>query len=131
MTNAAFRVLIVDDELNIRAGLAKALRDEAYSISMAATATEAWELFYREQHQLVITDLRMSGSMSGLDLVRQIKAERPEALVLLFSAHITTETEIEAIRLGALACIAKPFDLEMLRHQVRRAYEVFLAERSE
>jgi two-component system NtrC family response regulator len=123
MSNSAFRILIVDDELNIRAGLAKALTNEAYSISTAENAAEAWDLFQREPQQLVITDLKMPGPKSGLDLVRQIKEEWPETLVLLVTAHGTIETAVEAMRLGAHDYIAKPVDLEMLRHQVRRAFE--------
>lgn len=123
MSNSAFRILIVDDELNIRAGLAKALTNEAYSISTAENAAEAWDLFQRQPQQLVITDLKMPGPESGLDLVRQIKEEWPETLVLLVTAHGTIETAVEAMRLGAHDYIAKPVDLEMLRHQVRRAFE--------
>jgi two-component system NtrC family response regulator len=123
MSNSAFRILIVDDELNIRAGLAKALTNEAYSISTAENAAEAWDLFQRQPQQLVITDLKMPGPKSGLDLVRQIKEEWPETLVLLVTAHGTIETAVEAMRLGAHDYIAKPVDLEMLRHQVRRAFE--------
>ena len=123
MSNPGFRILIVDDELNIRAGLAKALTNEAYSISTAENAAEAWGLFQREPQHLVITDLKMPGPSSGLDLIRQIKDAWLETLVLLVTAHGTIETAVEAMRLGAHDYIAKPVDLEMLRHQVRRAFE--------
>ena len=123
MSDAVFRILIVDDELNIRSGLTKALANKMYEISTAEDVASAWELFCRECNQLVITDLKMPGSLSGLDLLKQIKHERPETLVLVITAHGTIETAVEAMRLGAHDYISKPVDLEMLRHQVRRAFE--------
>jgi two-component system, NtrC family, response regulator AtoC len=79
--------------------------------------------FEREMHHLVITDLKMPGELSGLDLVRRIKEQRPETLVLLITAHGTIETAVEAMRFGAHDYIVKPVDLGMLRLQVRRAFE--------
>jgi DNA-binding NtrC family response regulator len=85
MTDSVFRILIVDDESNIRMGLSKALASEMYEISTAEDAASAWVVFCRECSQLVITDLKMPGSLSGLDLVQQIKHERPETLVLVIT----------------------------------------------
>jgi DNA-binding NtrC family response regulator len=100
-----------------------ALEEESYEVSTAQDATEAWELFRRTPYQLVITDLKMPGPISGLDLVRDIKHGWPETLILVITAHGTIETAVEAMRLGAHDYIAKPVDLDMLGHQVRRAYE--------
>lgn len=118
-----FRILIVDDEPNIRSGLALALEEEAYEVATAQDASEAWDRFRRSPYQLVITDLKMPGSLSGLDLVRDIKHSWPETLILVITAHGTIETAVEAMRLGAHDYIAKPVDLEMLGMQVRRAFE--------
>jgi DNA-binding NtrC family response regulator len=123
MSEPRFRILVVDDEPNIRSGLAMALEEESYEVSTAQDATEAWELFRRTPYQLVITDLKMPGPISGLDLVRDIKHGWPETLILVITAHGTIETAVEAMRLGAHDYIAKPVDLDMLGHQVRRAYE--------
>jgi two-component system NtrC family response regulator len=71
----------------------------------------------------VITDLKMPGPLTGLDLVRDIKHGWPETLILVITAHGTVETAVEAMRLGAHDYLAKPVDLEMLAHQVRNAYE--------
>jgi YesN/AraC family two-component response regulator len=73
MSEATFRILIVDDEPHIRSGLALALEEESYAVSTAGVASEAWALFQRTPHQLVITDLKMPGPTSGMDLVRDIR----------------------------------------------------------
>lgn len=123
MTGETFRILIVDDEPNIRAGLAKALEGDDYEVSTAQDATEALRLFRAHHHLLVITDLRMPGASSGIDLVRQIKYERPETLLIVITAHGSVETAVEAMKLGAHDYIAKPVDLGALRLQVRNAFE--------
>jgi len=123
MSNEPFRILVVDDEPNIRSGLRLALEEQSYEVSTAADAPEAWSLFRRQPHQLVITDLKMPGPLSGLDLVRDIKHGWPETLILVITAHGTVETAVQAMRLGAHDYLAKPVDLEILGHQVGNAFE--------
>jgi DNA-binding NtrC family response regulator len=123
MSDRNFRILIVDDEPNIRSGLAKALADQADEIAVCRDGTEALTQFRLGHHQLVITDLRMPGAVSGLDLIKAIKHERPETALLVITAHGSVETAVEAMRYGAHDYISKPPDLEMLRLQVRNAYE--------
>src|SRR4051812_6387623 len=124
MSHASFRILVVDDEPNIRSGLVLALEEESpYEVSTAADGSEAWSQFQHAPHQLVITDLKMPGPLSGLDLVRSIKHGWPETLILVITAHGTVETAVEAMRLGAHDYLAKPVDLEMLGLHVRKAYE--------
>jgi two-component system response regulator AtoC len=118
-----FRILIVDDEPNIRFGLAKALAGEADEVAVAKDGTEALALFQQAHHHLVITDLKMPGGESGLELVKRIKHERPETLILVITAHGSVETAVEAMRQGAHDYISKPVDLSMVRLLVRNAYE--------
>ena len=122
MRDASFRILIVDDEPHIRSGLAKALVDEADEVAVAADGAEAWQLFQRDRHDLVITDLKMPGEISGLELLRRIKFDRPETLVLVITAHGSIETAVEAMRQGAHDYISKPVDVAMVRLVVRNAY---------
>jgi two-component system NtrC family response regulator len=123
MTQHGFRILIVDDEPNIRTGLAKGLAGEADQLCTAADAEQALAEFRRYGHQVVITDLKMPGQLSGIDLLREIKQTRPETVVLVITAHGTIETAVEAMRHGAHDFVAKPVDLSMLRLQVRNAWE--------
>jgi len=121
MNEQSFQILIVDDEPNIRSGLAMGLAGAGFDIATASDASEARALFERTPHDLVITDLRMPGPLSGLDLVREIKDGWPETLILVITAHGSIETAVEAMRLGAHDYIAKPVDLPMLRLQVAKA----------
>ncbi len=123
MNTETFPILIVDDEPNIRTGLARALECESYAISTAKDAEEAMQLFREIGHLLVLTDLKMPGSNSGIDLIRTIKDERPETLIIVITAHGTIETAVEAMRLGAHDYLSKPIDLGTLRLQVRNAFE--------
>jgi two-component system NtrC family response regulator len=123
MNDRNFRILIVDDEPNIRSGLAKALAAEADEVATARDGSEALALFRSSRHDLVITDLKMPGALSGLDLVKEIKHERPETLILVITAHGSVETAVEAMRRGAHDYISKPVDIGMLRLQVCNAYE--------
>ncbi len=123
MSDEPFRILVFDDEPNIRSGLKLALEEQSHDVSTAGDAAEAWDQFRRRPHQLVITDLKMPGPRSGLDLVRDIKHGWPETLILVITAHGTVETAVEAMRLGAHDYLAKPVDLEILGHQVRKAFE--------
>ncbi|CAN5248312.1 sigma-54 dependent transcriptional regulator [soil metagenome] len=123
MSAKNFRILIVDDEPNIRAGLAKGLASEADEAAVAKDGSEALALFRQSHHHLVITDLKMPGTVSGLDLVKQIKHERPETLILVITAHGSVETAVMAMRQGAHDYISKPVDLNILRLLVRNARE--------
>lgn len=123
MSARNFRILIVDDEPNIRSGLAKGLAGEADEVAVAKDGVEALALFRQARHHLVITDLKMPGTVSGLDLVKQIKHERPDTLILVITAHGSVETAVESMRQGAYDYISKPVDLAMLRLLVRNAYE--------
>ncbi|MGE3806260.1 MAG: sigma-54-dependent transcriptional regulator [Gemmataceae bacterium] len=123
MRDRSFRILIADDEPNIRSGLARALAEEADAVTTAKDAAEALSHFRRTTHHLVITDLRMPGPETGLAMIRQMKHERPETLILVITAHGSIETAVDAMRLGAHDYLSKPLDVNVLRLHVRNAYE--------
>lgn len=123
MTNPGFRILIVDDEPNIRSGLAKGLINEADSIDTAKDSDEALLMFAKHEYQLVIADVRLHCSMGGIELMRKLLSARPQTAVIVITAHGTVETAVEAMRAGAFDFIAKPLDLNLVRQQVRKARE--------
>lgn len=121
--NNSFRILIVDDEPNIRSGLAKGLAREADCVDTAASVNEALDKFDTSSFQLVIADIRMPGDRDGLDLVALIRQRDPEAITIVITAHGTIETAVEAMRRGAYDFITKPVDLNLVRSQVAKAAE--------
>ena len=123
MSSDLFRVLIVDDEPNIRSGLAKGLVGAADLLETAGSPDEALDKFSKDLYQLVIADVRLNSNMDGIQLVREILHRRPQTAVIVITAHGTVETAVEAMRAGALDFISKPLDLNLVRQQVRKARE--------
>lgn len=115
------KILITDDERGSREAL-RLIFSTDYAVFLAATAEEALVVLAREQIDLVMLDVMMPGR-SGLDLLRQMHVEYPDLPVIMVSASTAIPPVVEAIRLGAVDFIGKPFDVENLRHVVRRAIE--------
>ena len=115
------RILIVDDERGSRESLRLVFSRE-FTVLLAATAREALDALAREPIDLVLLDVILPGS-SGIDVLRQIHASYPGLPVIMVSASTAIPPVVEAIRLGALDFVNKPFDVEALRHAVRRALE--------
>jgi len=116
------RVLIVDDEPSMRDMLAIALDEEGYELAMAADGEEAAAKLQAEPFDLVISDIRMPG-MDGMELLRWARAASPDTEVILITAHASTDSAIEAVRLGAYDYVTKPFDVAELKVSVHRALE--------
>ncbi|WP_372719898.1 sigma-54-dependent transcriptional regulator [Novipirellula sp.] len=123
MSSEPFAVLIVDDEPNIRSGLAKGLAGEADLVKTAGDADDALDQFNKGSFQLVIADVRLNSSMTGIELLEKIRYLRPTTAVIVITAHGTVETAVDAMRAGAFDFILKPLDLNLIRQQVRKARE--------
>jgi DNA-binding NtrC family response regulator len=115
-----FRLLVVDDEKNIREGLAVSLEMDGYDVVTAADGKEGLRRFGRGDIDLVITDLRMPG-LSGEELLRHIGAESPGVPVIVLTGHGTVENAVEAMRQGAWDFLTKPVNLDHLGQLVKRA----------
>jgi two-component system, NtrC family, response regulator AtoC len=116
-------ILVIDDEPNIRSGLAKGLRGEAHLVEVAEDGEQGWAKFQQGKYEIVITDLRLPGEIDGLEVVQRIHDQHPETHVIVITAHGTVETAVEAMRRGAYDFVTKPVDLNVIRHQVRKAAE--------
>jgi two-component system, NtrC family, response regulator PilR len=116
------RVLVVDDEAGMRDFLSILLRKEGYGVSVADGAEKALEMASRGEFDLVISDISMPG-LSGIDVLRQARAASPDTPVILITAYASTETAVEALKLGAYDYLIKPFDVEELKAVVRNALE--------
>jgi len=116
-----FHILIVDDEPNIRSGLAKGLEKEADRIETAGTVNEALDIFDAGNFQLIIADVRLPGDRDGLELVSLIQQRKPSTTAIVITAHGTVENAVDAMRRGAFDFISKPVDLNLIRQQVAKA----------
>ncbi|GHV84645.1 acetoacetate metabolism regulatory protein AtoC [Spirochaetia bacterium] len=115
-----FRLLIADDEKNIREGLAAALEMEGHEVVTAADGGEGWLRFEKGDIDLVITDLRMPG-MSGEEFQRKVTAASPGIPVIILTGHGTVENAVAAMRNGAYDFLTKPVNLDHLSMLVKRA----------
>jgi DNA-binding NtrC family response regulator len=120
------RILIVDDEPNIRQGLAEALHDQGYDIEQAASGEIALERFGLTSFDLVLADLVMEG-MDGLDLLKEVNRLWPKTEVVIITAHGTIETAVKALKEGAYDYLTKPINVKRFRsyvHNILRDQEL-------
>ncbi len=117
-----FTILVIDDEKNIREGLAMALEDEGYETLLAADGREGLDIALKENIDLVITDLRMP-ELSGEEVLKQVITKTPGVPVIVLTGHGTVETAVDAMRVGAYDFLTKPLDLERLFLLVKRALQ--------
>jgi len=115
-------LLIVDDEVNVRAALSKMLGKEGFAVSCAGSGPEALHRLGRERFHLVITDLKMPG-MDGIELLKQIRSADPQIEVIVMTAYGTIETAVTAMREGAYDYITKPLDFERLSVLIQKALQ--------
>jgi two-component system, NtrC family, response regulator PilR len=115
-------ILVVDDERSMREILEIMLGKEGFNVQVAKSAEMALENVAERVPDLIITDLKMKGG-SGLDLLRQVKSRFPGVEVIVITAFATTETALEALKLGAYDYITKPFDVNEIKVVVHRALE--------
>ena len=116
------RVLVVDDEVNIRNALVKILGGRGFHATAAASAHEALGLVEQGQYQVVVTDLRLPG-MDGIDLIKSLKASHPDIEVIVVTAFGAVETAVEAMKQGAYDYITKPIDHPRLALLIEKAVE--------
>jgi DNA-binding NtrC family response regulator len=117
-----FTILVVDDEKNIREGLAESLGLDGYAVRTAADGAEGLRAVENGDIDLVITDLRMP-ALSGGELLASVSGRYPGIPVIVLTGHGTIEDAVEAMRHGAFDFLTKPVNLDHLTLLVRRALE--------
>jgi len=125
MSRKTGSILLVDDEAKIRNALAQALREEGHEVVALGNPREAQRLLTRGTYDVLIVDNLMP-ELTGLDLIRDVVSstagsERPQ--ILMMTAHATIESAIEAMKLGALDYLQKPFEIDELLVVVNRAID--------
>jgi DNA-binding NtrC family response regulator len=117
------RILLVDDEPNLRKVLGALLQQDGYEVLAEADGKSALARVRgapADTFDIVITDLRMPG-MDGLELLRVLTREEPGLPVVVLTAHGTVDTAVEAVKLGALDFMEKPFDRDQINQVVTKA----------
>jgi two-component system response regulator AtoC len=116
------KILVADDEINIREALATILEGEGYGVCAVASAEEAMSRLGEDFFQVVISDMRMDGG-SGMDLLRWMRAHCPETEMILLTAYGSVEDAVEAMKLGAYDYLSKPVDRRRLSLLIGKALE--------
>src|SRR5580658_3243115 len=114
------RILLIEDDASIAASLQKVLRAEGYDVAVCGRGDEGLERATSQFHDVVVTDLRLPG-LGGLELVGRLHATKPKQPIILMTAHGTTETAIEATKVGACDYLLKPFEADELLDMVATA----------
>jgi CheY-like chemotaxis protein len=115
-------ILVVDDEKNIRLTMSHSLEPLGMKVQTAINGEEALQKLEETQFGLVFLDLKMPG-MEGMDVLRRIKDDWPAIRVIIITAHGTIETAVEAMKLGAVDFVQKPFTPDEIRDLATQVLE--------
>jgi len=116
------RILIVEDEKSMREVLKILLEEEGYDTTSAADGLQAIEKIQQDIFDLVITDIKMPRA-DGFEVLRKVREISPSSIVIMITAFGTTESTIEAMKLGAYDYIHKPFKIDEIRLIINKAFE--------
>jgi DNA-binding NtrC family response regulator len=122
MDRSRVRILVVDDERGLCAGIQEALRREGYTVDASTDALDALQLAQQQLYNLVLTDMKMP-KLSGLELLAKVREKNADTLFILMTAYGTVESAVEAMKKGAYDYLSKPLDMQRLRALVMKALE--------
>ena len=116
-------ILLIDDDESLRRVTEYRLKEDGYEVIAAADGQQGLALFQSSPVSLVLTDVRMP-KMEGMDLLTRLKTIQPDLPVIMMTAHGTIASAVEAMKLGAVDYLTKPFSKEQLAASVQRALEL-------
>jgi DNA-binding NtrC family response regulator len=122
LNRPAIRLLIVDDDTQLRQTLARRFQREGWSVTEAVNGTEAIALAERKRFDVALLDLHLPDT-TGIALLERIKDVQPELEAIMLTAHGSMETAIDAMKRGAYDYLTKPFHLPDLEIHLEKAYE--------
>ena len=112
------RILIIDDDENIRKVLTTILEDEGYDVESVDTAKKAIERTRRKFYNLALIDIRLP-DMEGIELLTKMKNTTPKIRKIIITGYPTLQNAVEAVNRGADAYIMKPFDMEKVLEEIK------------
>ncbi len=116
------RILVVDDEMIVCESCQRILEEEGLEVEIALSGAEAFAKMKENPFDIVITDLKMPG-IDGMEVLRTIRKEYPDTIVIMITGFSTVETAVEAMKLGAFDYIPKPFTPDEVTIVVKKAIE--------
>lgn len=125
--SAKISIMIVDDEESIREFLQIMLKREGYTVDTVANPIEALKLMEKKSYEIVISDLTMP-QMTGIELLGKIKTQNPDTAVIMITAFGSTETAVEAMKLGASDYILKPFQIDAIKLAIKKILKTIALE---
>jgi heterodisulfide reductase subunit A len=117
-----FRILVVDDERIVRDSLKDWLTEDGFQVDAAESGPDALEKLTKQSYHLMLLDIKMP-DMDGVEVLKRAKEMRPDLAVVMMTAYATVETAVEAMKIGALEYLMKPFDPDSLVPLVIKLYE--------
>jgi DNA-binding NtrC family response regulator len=132
MDKSRIKILVVDDERGLCAGIQEALNREGYLVDAANDASTALKLVQENLYNLVVTDMKMP-EMNGLQFLREARQQSRDTMFILMTAYGTVASAVEAMKEGAYDYLSKPLDMQRLRALVLKAleFQAIVAENNE
>jgi two-component system response regulator HydG len=121
------RILVIDDDENIRKVLATILEDEGYKVDLVDTAKKAIEKTKRNFYNIALIDVRLP-DMEGIELLTKMKDTTPKMRKIIITGYPTLQNAIQAVNRGADAYIVKPFDMEKVLKTIEEQMKMQKAE---
>ncbi len=115
-------ILVIDDEESIRAGCIQTLTESGYRVQAVENGHKGLEKTSKESFDVILLDLKMPG-ISGMEVLKKLKENDPDSVVIIITAYGTVDSAVEAMKRGAYDFLSKPFTPEALSSIVKRAVD--------
>ena len=116
-------ILVMEDDESVARGLKLVLSEEGFGVDLADTGQMAMETFNRKRFDLLVADLRLPDA-NGMDIIRRIKAEKPETEIIVITGYGTAATAVEAMKLGVHDFLPKPFTEDQIKVAISEALKL-------
>jgi DNA-binding response OmpR family regulator len=114
------QILVMEDDLSVARGLEMILSEEGYTVNLADTGKLAMQAFKQKRFDLLVADLRLP-DIDGMEVIKQIKADKPETEVIVITGYGTTAAAVEAMKLGVHDFLPKPFTEDQIKAAIDEA----------
>ena len=116
-------ILVMEDDLNVAKGLEMVLSEDGFNVNLAGTGELAMEAFEQKRFDLLVADLRLP-DIDGMEVIRKVKAQKPETVVIVITGYGTAATAVEAMKLGVSDFLPKPFTEDQIKTAITSALKV-------